>query len=65
MSKLSDSKIKANKKWDEKNKNRKNYLNARSSARGFIKNKSTSDDLEELKELISIREKELKKDPTN
>lgn len=59
--KISDAKIKANKKWDEKNKARKNYLNARSSARSFIKNKSTEEDLEEFISLIEERRIELKK----
>ncbi|WP_245823056.1 hypothetical protein [Lactobacillus terrae] len=51
------------KRWAEKNREHRNYLTKRSSARGFIKNSATIEDLEELKELISIREDELKKDP--
>jgi len=60
--KLSEARIKANKKWDSNNRERTRYLNARSGARGFIKNKSTIEDLEELKGLIKQREEELKKD---
>ncbi len=41
-----------NRKWQEKNKEYNSYLNARSRARGFIKNKATLDDLKELAELI-------------
>lgn len=41
-----------NRKWQEKNKEYNSYLNARSRARGFIKNKATLDDLKELDELI-------------
>ena len=41
-----------NRKWQEKNKEYNSYLNARSRARGFIKNKATLDDLKELSELI-------------
>ena len=41
-----------NRKWQEKNKKYNSYLNARSRARGFIKNKATLDDLKELSELI-------------
>ena len=41
-----------NKKWIEKNKEHKNYLSSRSSARSFIRNKATKDDLDELNELI-------------
>lgn len=52
---------KANKKWQDKNREYTRYLNARSAARGFIRNKSTLEDLEELKLLIEDREKELNK----
>ena len=48
----------ADKRWIEKNKEHKNYLNRRSNARGFIRNLAKKEDLEELKELI---EKTLKK----
>lgn len=41
-----------NKNWQRKNKERNLYLNDRSRARGFIKNKATLDDLKELSELI-------------
>ncbi|MEL7736342.1 hypothetical protein [Streptococcus anginosus] len=47
-----------NKKWIEKNKEHRNYLSSRSSARSFIRNKATKDDLDELNELI---QKNLKK----
>lgn len=58
--KLSEARIKANKKWDEKNKERKKYIVKRSTAKSFIKNLATKDDLDELKDLIRIKEKELK-----
>lgn len=48
----------ADKRWIEKNKEHKNYLNRRSNARGFIRTLAKKEDLEELKELI---EKALKK----
>ena len=48
-----------NKRWIEKNKVHRNYLASRSSARSFIRNKATKEDLEELKQLISEREKNL------
>lgn len=57
--KLSDARIKANKKWDEENKARKQYLNTRSVARNFIKKRATSDDIEELSQLLNERKKEL------
>ncbi|MDC0825433.1 hypothetical protein [Lactococcus petauri] len=46
----------ADKRWAEKNKEHKSYLKYRSTARSFIKNKATSEDLEELKQLIKERE---------
>lgn len=52
----------ANKRWQQKNKEHANYLKDRSKARSFIKNKATGEDLEELKELIITRSKELSED---
>lgn len=42
----------ADKRWIEKNKEYKNYLNRRSNARGFIRALAKKEDLEELQELI-------------
>lgn len=47
------------KKWIEKNREHKNYLASRSSARSFIRNKATLDDLKELEELIKTRRNEI------
>ena len=52
----------ANKRWQQKNKEYSNYLKDRSKARSFIKNKATGEDLEELKELIVTKSKELSED---
>lgn len=49
----------ANKKWQEKNKERAKYLSDRSRARSFIKNLATLEDLEEFKTLIEERKKTL------
>ena len=49
----------ANKRWQEKNKERAKYLSNRSRARSFVKNQATKEDLEELEQLISDRRKEL------
>lgn len=49
----------ANKRYRDKNKEHRNYLSSRSSARSFIKNKATIDDLTELKNLIQKRKDEL------
>lgn len=50
----------ANKKWEDKNREYASYLKSRSSARSFIRNKATLEDLEELKALIVEREKSLR-----
>ena len=42
----------ANKRWNEKNREHRNYLTKRSTSRGFIRNHATKDDLLELQELI-------------
>lgn len=55
--KLSEAHIRANKKWDEKNKERKKYIVKRSTAKGFIRDYATDDDLTELLTLISDRHK--------
>ena len=49
----------ADKKWAEQNKARRNYLSARGTARSFIMNKATQEDLEELESMIAERKKEL------
>jgi len=49
----------ANKRWQEQNKEKSNYLKSRSTSRSFIKNKATIEDLEELEKLIADRRKEL------
>lgn len=45
----------ADKKWREANKEHRRYLTGRGSARSFIRNKATMDDLLELKSLIEER----------
>ena len=54
MNKLSEAKRKANKKWDDKNKERKAYIVKRSTARNFIKNMDR-EDIEEFEKLIQER----------
>ena len=41
--------LEADKRWIEKNKEHRNYLNRRSNARGFIRTLAKKEDLEELK----------------
>ncbi len=45
----------ANQKWEANNKSYASYLKSRSSARSFIKNKATLEDLDEFAELIAYR----------
>ena len=51
MPKVSESKRKANDKWDKRNKERKQYINRRSVARNFIKNME-DEDVPEFKKLM-------------
>jgi hypothetical protein len=53
--KTSEAQTKANKNWAEKNREYSSYLRSRSSAKSFIRNKATLDDLEELEKLIEER----------
>lgn len=59
VQKYTDAKAKANKKWGDQNKEHRAYLNARSTARSFIRNRATVDDLNELEKIISQRRSQL------
>lgn len=50
---------KADKKWIEQNKEHRRYLSYRGTARTFIRNHATAEDLEELENLIKERRSEL------
>jgi len=50
-----NSQTEANKRWQEKNKERSKYISARSRARSFIKNHALEEDLDEFMELILER----------
>ena len=54
---------KANKKWNARNREHRNYLTKRSTSRGFIRNHATKDDLLELQELIQKNLKKVLKKP--
>jgi putative phage-associated protein len=54
-------KIPANRKWEQKNKEKTRVDGYRRTARVFINKHSSLDDLEELQLLISERKKILKK----
>lgn len=52
----------ANQNWEKKNREYASYLKSRSSARSFIRNKATTEDLEELQKLIEERRELLKQE---
>jgi hypothetical protein len=54
MSKLSEAKLRSNKKWDDNNRERKRYINKRSTARNFIKTMER-EDIPEFEELLKER----------
>ena len=56
---MTDAQQKATKKWNENNREHRNYLSKRSSARSFIRNHATMDDLNELETLIAEKKEEL------
>jgi len=58
MGKVSEAQKRASRKWEHKNKSRRQYINRRSTARNFIKKEATKEDLGEFKNLIKNREKE-------
>ncbi|QNQ82148.1 hypothetical protein FP435_04840 [Lactobacillus sp. PV037] len=60
MSRLTPAKVKANKKWDQKNKEKKSYIVKRSTTKSFILKLATQEDLENIKKYISEREEMLK-----
>ncbi|MFX3619562.1 MAG: hypothetical protein ACE3JK_18885 [Sporolactobacillus sp.] len=62
--KTSAAQIKASRSWEAKNKERTAYLASRRSARSFIRNKATTDDLGELEKLIAERRQILNNPPS-
>lgn len=60
MEKKRSAQAEANKRWEAKNKDYSNYLKSRNASRSFIRKKATLEDLEELRQLIGNREREIK-----
>ena len=56
---LSEAKKRANEKWNQNNKERKNYLQDRSKCKNFILKKSTKEDLILIKKWIEEKERQL------
>lgn len=52
---VSEAQLKANKKWNDKNKDKQRIYRYRSYARKFIRDLADDDDLKELQELIHNR----------
>ena len=61
MTEKVNAQTEANKKWQEKNKERAKYLSDRSRARSFLKNRVSKEDLEEFEEILKVRREELNK----
>ena len=59
MKKTSEAQLKANQNWIENNRERSNYTRSKSSAKSFIRNKATLDDLSDLELLIKERRNNL------
>ena len=55
MVKLTEARKKANKKWDENNKDRKNYIVKRSTTKNFILKLATEEDLKAIESYIEER----------
>ena len=60
MARLTEARKKANKKWDENNKDRKNYIVKRSTTKNFILKSATEEDLEVIENYIRERKAKLK-----
>lgn len=58
---MTNAQTKATKKWNKNNRDHRNYLTRRSSARSFIRKHATEEDLDELESLIKEKKKEASK----
>lgn len=55
--KTSEAQKRASRAWEERNKEKVRQDSARRSARSFIRNRATEEDLQELEQLIAERRK--------
>jgi len=60
MDKETSPQTEANKRWQEKNREKTKYLRNRSTARSFVRNQATEEDLAELLQLMQERRQQLK-----
>ena len=58
---ISDARKRANRKWDNSNKEQMKYLRYRSYSKTFINDLANNEDLQVLKDLIKEKEKNFKK----
>ena len=58
---VSDARKRANRKWDNSNKEQMKYLRYRSYSKTFINDLANNEDLQVLKDLIKEKEKNFKK----
>lgn len=58
---MTNAQTKATKKWNKNNRDHRNYLTKRSSARSFIRKHATEEDLDELESLIKEKKEEASK----
>ncbi|MBH9985510.1 hypothetical protein [Lactobacillus sp. M0390] len=57
---LSDAQIRANKKWNDKNKDKMNYFRRKSDSKNFILKYANQEDLDKTLEYVQQRRNELK-----
>ena len=57
---LSDAQIRANKKWNDKNKDKMNYFRRKSDSKNFILKYANEEDLDKTLEYVQQRRNELK-----
>ena len=60
--KTSDAQRRATDKWKAEHAEHNRYINQRSAARSFIRNRANADDLDELQRLINDRRQTIDKD---
>lgn len=55
MAKISEAQLRANKKWNDKNKDKQRIYRYRSYARKYVRDIANEDDLKELRKMIDER----------
>lgn len=60
--KTSEAQIRATRKWESKNKKKTTIQSYKRTARSFIRNHATEEDMQELEELIAARRQALEED---